>query len=126
MTYFMEPYQPPSAEPESDDNSRRSTVHAVGAVGVIALPAILVLASLLTAFEKWGIQDRAARTEIDQRAFPLMIAAGVVMAASALVVIVVRTTSRGPFGGGTAWAVLAVLALPIAAGLVVTGAANLA
>lgn len=125
MTYFMEPYQPPPAEPARDGDRLRGIVHAVGAVGLLALPAILVLASLLTAFQKWGIQDEVARAAIDQRAFPLMIAAGVIMAVSALTVVVVRATIRGRFVGGTIWAVLAVLALPVALGIIATGVANL-
>ncbi|MDN4599076.1 hypothetical protein [Leifsonia virtsii] len=89
------------------------------------LPIILVVASLMTASQKWGYTADAERAAIDAKAFPLMIAAGLIMAVSAIAVFVLRAAVRGRFGGGNAWVILAVLALPVALGLTVTGAANL-
>lgn len=127
MTFFsQEPLpQDHAAEPDTSNESRRSTVHAVGAMGLIVLPIILVFASLLTAFQKWGYREEAERAAIDQKAFPLMIAAGVIMGISALALFVLRVDIRGRFAGGNAWVVLAVLALPVAGYLVLTGVSNL-
>ncbi|RDV44979.1 hypothetical protein DOE76_09610 [Leifsonia sp. ku-ls] len=92
---------------------------------MVVLPFLLVVGSLMTAFRKWGYLTDEQRAAIDHEAFPLMIAAGVIMGVSALAVIVLRVRLRAPFAGATIWAVLAVLALPVAFGLVVVGVANL-
>lgn len=126
MTFFTTPEPPDRTQPERGGGTIRGSVHAIALFGMIVLPFMLIVGSLLTAFRKWGssLSDEQLAA-IDQQAFLPMIAAGVIMAVSALAVIVLRLRLRERFVGGTIWAVLAVPALPLGCWIVLVGAANL-
>ncbi|MDN4612835.1 hypothetical protein P5G50_00105 [Leifsonia sp. F6_8S_P_1B] len=125
MTFFTQEPEPRGGPQEaSAAEGRRSAVHGFGAVGLVALPIILMVAYVLAAFQGWQATD-AEQAAVDQKAFPLLITAGVVMGVSAVTVVVLRAGVRGRFAGGTAWVVLAVLSAPIAAYLVFAGFASL-
>ncbi|GAA4149991.1 hypothetical protein [Leifsonia shinshuensis] len=115
------PERPTGNTDREPEEVQRAAVHAVGALGLLAVPLILIFNSLLTAFRSWGVQDEAARAAIDAKAFPLMVAAGIVMAVAAVAVFILRGFVRSRFIGGNIWVVIAVLALPVACYIAAVG-----